>query len=327
MPRPSIGFDLVSWSAEVNSDTAAWVDEIDRLRSVGVDRVTLVPYRFVSAETGRLSAQSAYGLNTGPSDAVLAAAIRRALAHGLDVGLMPLLELDQPEGIGRQWRGTLTLSGEPADEFFLGYGEYLAGLVRLAPPGGPLRMSIGSELRGLTSDRALAPRWRALIAGLRPTSPLNYCANWDEFDRVPFWDDLDGISVNAYFPLASPRAAEGVGNPSAATLRKGWGPHLRTLRALAESRRRPLTISEWGTVPYDLTSTAPWNWRPTETPDPAEQFNAYDATLRAITDQGAWLAACDFWHWRMPGSEGSAYAVGPPDAVVDLIRAYVRGEG
>jgi hypothetical protein len=34
------------------------------------------------------------------------------------------------------------------------------------------------------------------------TGKLTYAANWDDFDKVPFWKELDYIGIDAYFPLS-----------------------------------------------------------------------------------------------------------------------------
>jgi len=46
--------------------------------------------------------------------------------------------------------------------------------------------------------------WRALIGDIRDvySGPLSYAANFDQFQEVGFWDALDVVGVNAYFPLS-----------------------------------------------------------------------------------------------------------------------------
>lgn len=31
---------------------------------------------------------------------------------------------------------------------------------------------------------------------------LNYTTNWDKYQNVPFWKDVDYIGIDAYFPLS-----------------------------------------------------------------------------------------------------------------------------
>jgi hypothetical protein len=51
--------------------------------------------------------------------------------------------------------------------------------------------------------QTLETGWRELIAAVREryTGRLTYAANFDQYESVAFWDALDLIGVNAYFPL------------------------------------------------------------------------------------------------------------------------------
>ena len=43
-----------------------------------------------------------------------------------------------------------------------------------------------------------------------------YAANWDEYMKVGFWEDLDYAGIDAYFPLADK------GTPKYEELKQGW---------------------------------------------------------------------------------------------------------
>jgi hypothetical protein len=61
---------------------------------------------------------------------------------------------------------------------------------------------IGTELELFVANR---PKyWQQLITQIRKiyTGKLTYASNWDEFTRVPFWQDLDFVGIDAYFPLS-----------------------------------------------------------------------------------------------------------------------------
>ena len=52
--------------------------------------------------------------------------------------------------------------------------------------------------------RILESNWRRLIGRARSVygGPVTYGANFDQFGEVGFWDALDALGVNAYFPLS-----------------------------------------------------------------------------------------------------------------------------
>lgn len=61
-----------------------------------------------------------------------------------------------------------------------------------------------ANLEAFNQRRALLDReWRELIQKVRRVygGKLTYAANFDQYDQVGFWDALDLIGINAYFPL------------------------------------------------------------------------------------------------------------------------------
>ncbi len=62
----------------------------------------------------------------------------------------------------------------------------------------------GGSLRRLNERRGrLLERWQGLIAATREvfSGKLTYAANFDHYDQVAFWPELDFIGINAYFSL------------------------------------------------------------------------------------------------------------------------------
>lgn len=323
--HPPIGFNCVSWDPARTSGTTVWEQAIRDMHGLGVCNVALVTYRFVNGDTGAILPTSKHGLAAGPTRDALAAAIRLGKGVGMTVSLNPFIEVDNSRGIGSTWRGNLNFPTK-ADlvHFFIAYGAYIEEMADLARTAGADRLYVGSELAGLSRNLAARPLWTELIRRAREAfggdgRSLAYAANHDEFKGVPFWEELDEIGVDAYFSLATRSEAAGLGNPAIATIAAHWQRELEGLQRFAKRWNRPLVISEWGTVPLDLTTYKPWDWRPSEIADPTEQLNAYQATLEVVRSQGRWLAGIDFWHWRMPGNEGSLYGIAADSQVGRLI--------
>ena len=70
--------------------------------------------------------------------------------------------------------------------------------------------------------------WREIISGIRESfdGELTYSSNWyDEYENITFWDALDYIGVQAYFPLAD-RA--GLSSEEIATAWKPWNCSIST---------------------------------------------------------------------------------------------------
>jgi hypothetical protein len=113
------------------------------------------------------------------------------------------------------WRGAIEFETEEEwDRFFTTYGAWVSELARICADADAF--VVGTEL-----DRTVAheARWRSIIEQVRrcTDAPLTYAANWDAYQRVPFWDALDVIGVQAYFPLV-----EQDGLPDARQLEASW---------------------------------------------------------------------------------------------------------
>jgi hypothetical protein len=326
-PPPQLGFNLVSWSATTNVDPDVWLQALNDIESLGVRRVTVICYRFLQQATGLITKDSEYGLVSGPTDEVVSAVLKEGHRKGLDIGLNPFLEVDNPVGIGHIWRGSVSLAQPRLDFFFAQYESYLRDAAAIISEAGGTRLYVGSELSGLSSDPAARTTWiriiEALYRHLPPGCSLSYAANHDEVWGVPFWETLTNISVDAYYKLASDREARGLNRPTMQVLLKGWSDSLLRLKKFSSKHGKLCTISEWGTVPLDMTSSRPWNWQPSQLADPGEQHAAYRSMLQSIRHQGNWLHGCDFWHWRMPGNEGSDYGIDLSSPVSGYIREYM----
>ena len=325
---PVLGVNLPNWQ-DGGPGAGAWEAAIQQMYDNGFREVSIIPYRFVDSATGVISATSVNGLAAPSSDAQIAAALAKAEALGMTATLNPFLHPDNASGIGHVWRGGLNFT-EPTllETFFTNYTAYITSMADLAVAGGADRMLIGSEMVALTGNSSAEAYWRSLITAVDGIfgGTISYAANHTEYAGVPFWDALDEVGVDAYFGLASSAQASGVGNPSVATITANWAPHLATLKSFGLGEGKPIVLTEWGCVPQDLTTVEPWNWDPNATPDPLEQLNAYQATVTATDLTGDWLGGINFWHWSMPGNDGSAFHLTPASLPGQFLKSYLIPE-
>jgi len=190
------------------------------------------------------------------------------------------------------WPGEVEMESEADWEaWFARYREFLLGWARFAAAEGVEGLCVGNELdRTARRER----EWRALIAEVRAVYPglLTYAANWDTFEQVPFWDALDAIGINAYFPLS-----EGA-RPEVEELARAWKPiHVR-LEALARRTERPIVFTEIGYHPAEGTLARPWEWQVGDAAFAPEcQARAYEAALHVFLDE-PWFGGLFWWKWH-----------------------------
>lgn len=110
------------------------------------------------------------------------------------------------------------------------------------------------------NDRAeeLDRHWRTVVSAVRRIyhGQLTYAANFDQYDRVGFWDALDLIGVNAYFSLR-----RGLGPADLPTLERGWAEvldDLEAFRAGAGLQDRPVLFTEIGYTYRRHSTIEPW---------------------------------------------------------------------
>src|SRR5207253_3061449 len=78
---------------------------------------------------------------------------------------------------------------------------------------------VGSELAWADGETA---SWKDLIARVRSVFPgkLAYSANWDDYEAVTFWEEIDLLGVTGYNELAS---ASGASDRARAFFYEWWG--------------------------------------------------------------------------------------------------------
>jgi hypothetical protein len=151
---------------------------------------------------------------------------------------------------------------------------------------------VGTELGGLTGHEAA---WRGLIADLRRvySGRLTYAAHWgEEFETLAFWDALDFLGVNLYYPLAAAGASPRADSPQVQAL-------VQKLAKLAAKHGKPILFTEVGYP--SLASAAAEPWKEGEAALNLEmQALCYRTVFEAFYGQ-PWLAGLYWWKWPSHG--------------------------
>jgi hypothetical protein len=125
--------------------------------------------------------------------------------------------------------------------------------------------------------------------------PLTYCASWDRYREVGFWDALDVIGIQAYFPLVDHDDV-----PASAELAAGWARIVGELEAYAEETNRRVVFAELGYNRSFDAAVRPWSYRTDTEPAAAElQERCLDAALKAVAGSETVVGAF-LWKW-FPG--------------------------
>lgn len=273
------------WQGEYTTSTA---DQVlaELLPADGVEWISLIVTCYQPTLT---STTIDCTLPRTPTDSDLIHVIQTAHARGLKVLLKPHLDL----GDDSAWRGEINFGNDETkwQQWFSNYTTFITRYAGLAENYNVELFSVGTELVGTTQREN---DWRSVITAVRNvySGPLTYAANQSgEETAITWWDALDFIGVDAYYPLTNKN------NPSLEELRAAFNPVLNTLSSLASTWNKPILLTEIGYRSIDGANRAPWDWQTNGLLDLQEQNLCYVAALNALAPQ-PWLKGIFWWVWE-----------------------------
>ncbi len=284
------GINLTSWwyNDYLNSNIG---NTLDKLCSLGVESISLLTTWYQETPT---STEIYSDATKTPLDSGLEDVIADVKSRGLRTVLKP--HVDPLSG----WRGQISFDNE-ADwaAWFENYNNFIMHYAEIAEANGVDVLVIGTELSG-TEQR---PEWNDIIDNVRDvySGEIVYGANWDSYQDVPFWEKVDYIGVDAYFPLTSSF------DPTPEQLETAVQGVAQELKDFSELNGKQIMITEVGYQSYDGSNITPWE-ASTRDVDEQEQADCYNAMLEAFFNQD-WCAGIYFWdtHWDMRDLDGFGF--------------------
>ncbi|UOY08205.1 glycoside hydrolase [Muricauda sp. SCSIO 64092] len=171
------------------------------------------------------------------------------------------------------------------------YKDFILTYAKLAQETKTAVYCIGTELDEFIKNRP--GFWSTLITEIRKVykGKLTYAANWDEYKRTPFWNDLDYIGVDAYFPLSEAR------NPTPEQMREGWQKWKSAMQEMSDHYQTPILFTEFGYRSMDYTAKKPWL---VDQNQMQVNLDAQAKALQVVFDdfwKEEWFAGGFVWKW------------------------------
>ncbi|WP_425390647.1 glycoside hydrolase family 113 [Ekhidna sp.] len=220
--------------------------------------------------------------------------IEYAKAHQLKVMLKPHVWVR-----GEGWTGDFNLSSEEQwKKWEQDFSAYILNHATVADSMNVEILCIGTEYRIPAKERP--EFWRRLIVDVRKiyNGKLTYAANWDNYENISWWDAVDYIGIDAYFPLAD-------GNhPTINEIESGWEPIKNDLASFAEKWDKKILFTEYGF--QSANGAAGKHWETDKSEENANhqlQADAYEATYMALTSED-WFAGGFLWKWHFTSRHG-----------------------
>ncbi len=297
------GMCYVTWSKDRYASMAS-DESLKALAKTGTKWVAIVPtwYQEKCHTTTIFSTQSS------PTDESVIHAISTAHSLGMKVMLKPHLDLiDLSSG---SWRGDIAcISESDWRDWFNSYRDFILHYAKLAQDNKVEMLCIGTELTSIAMIRE--DMWKNVV--IKPTrevykGPLTYAANWNtEFRHINFWDALDYVGIDAYFPLSDDKE-----RPSLEEIKQGWQQWVKDLETFQAKVNKPIIFPEVGYYSAKGTAIKPW-----EEPQRAEidlqlQADCYEALLDTFWNKD-WFYGVYWWKWgtnvRFGGKNNRGYSM------------------
>ena len=171
------------------------------------------------------------------------------------------------------------------------YSKFILDYAELAAATGVEIFCIGTELEKFIDNRP--EYWNGLIVEIKKiyNGKLTYAANWNEFDRTPFWNALDYIGIDAYFPLSDKKT------PSLEDCMEGWKQHKAYIQNFSVTHKKPILFTEYGYRSMDYAGKQPWDTNNSIIQVNLEaQVNATQALFETFWKED-WFAGGFVWKW------------------------------
>jgi hypothetical protein len=200
------------------------------------------------------------------------------------------------------------------------YSRFILEYAKLAQEINADIFCIGTELEQFVTNRPAY--WNGLIVEIRKIykGKLTYAANWDEFKRTPFWNALDFIGVDAYFPVSESKT------PTVAECLEGWKMHKKVIKEISDRHKKPILFTEYGYRSVDFAGKEPWN---SDRSMDAVNLEAQNNTTKALFQtfwKEEWFAGGFIWKWfhdhKNVGGENNSQFTPQNKPVENIIKAH-----
>ncbi len=263
-------------------------DYVNSVKRISTNWVAIVPFLFMESSSPNISYNN--GKNWWGSTPVgIKTTVKHAKKNKLKTFLKPHFWV---ENVG--WAGELSFSKKDWSTWEKNYTTLILDFAKLAHSLDIDMLCIGVELKSSINERP--EFWKQLIPKIKKiySGKITYAANWDNYTQIPFWDQLDYIGIDAYFPLSQQQS------PSKKILLQKWSNYSKKLARFSIKNDKPILFTEMG---YRSTNQCAGNqWEIENRSDTAQvnfsaQVNAYNALFETFWLQ-KWFAGGFIWEWH-----------------------------
>ncbi|MDP4679230.1 MAG: hypothetical protein NWS46_02565 [Cyclobacteriaceae bacterium] len=200
---------------------------------------------------------------------------------------------------GHGWPGEFDIADDEAWKIWeQDYSNFILTYSKIADSLNVEMICIGTEYKIAVQKRP--EFWKKLIKDLRQVykGKLTYAANWDNYENVTFWSELDYIGIDSYFPICKEKT------PTVNVLIDNWKATKSKLKTFSNRNKKSIIFTEFGYRSMDYTAGGHWEMDRQEGVLNMEgQRNALEAIFKTYWNE-KWFAGGFLWKWHANHEKG-----------------------
>ena len=261
----------------------------DDIKDLNADWTTIMPYAFTSIERPEVIFDNDRQWWGEKKEGIIKS-VKFAKVKNLKILLKPHVWVK-----GQGWTGDFKLANEADwNRWERSYKKYILSFATLADSLEIEAFCIGLEFKHAIKERP--EFWIRLIREVRNCyqGKVCYAANWDNFQNIPFWDKVDLIGINAYFPLSHEIT------PTLKDLIMAWDTHVLELEELSGKYNKAIVFTEYGYRSMDKAAGNQWELEHHRKfkgkPNYTAQEISYQALFTSVWEK-PWFKGGFLWKW------------------------------
>ena len=264
------------------------VSTFQEMKDVGINSIAVIPYGFMKLDEPTVHYDPNGKQWWGERPEGIIETIKDA--HNLDIKVM----LKPSVYMWQSWTGNAEFIDKEEIKIWIdSYTKYVLQFAKIADSLSVDLFCIGNEFKKMAISQPKL--WRKLINEIRViyNGPLTYASNWDEYESIEFWDDLDFVGINAYFPLSDEL------HPSEETLLLAWRKKAENIEKLHLKFNKPILFTEYGYMSVDQATHETWMLekdRDSLKENQKLQADAYEALFKTFYNKPYWHGGF-MWKW------------------------------
>jgi hypothetical protein len=258
---------------------------LQRVKATGANFVSITPFGYSADERS----PTIQFVLRNVWDETLGGLLKAAEdAHAQDMGVIMKPHLWLGNG---KWCGEIDVPQSDLAAWENSYSQFIVYHALIAELSGMDALCVGVELPNMTPHTDM---WKRIITRVRLAynGPLTFGGNWfNEYDKIHFWDELDFIGVQHYFPLATSVT------DSVDQARRELFKIRDTMQQLSLQWNRPIVLTEVGFPSIDGAFISPHKEDFSQRVSNERQAEGYRMLIDTFADQ-PWCKGFFWWKWE-----------------------------